>query len=221
VEAAKADGSIQDMNVRRYLEYHGATLKEFGMELEQQGHVVSRYQAELQGYEIPKSVQITNMAEQVKMFSAQIDATTRYETLIRSVDKLKLERYTSLVGEIDTISRATAAVLDARTGVGTFTLSTQTAASNEENNQNQIRVEVAKVTQAAQEAAAKLDIGQAQWAEGQANDTKLNIAQLAFGFAQAAFAGADVSLGSAVSTGESISHSDSMNEPLDHTVTFN
>lgn len=221
LEAARIEGTLDDLKVQRILKKQAALLQANAMEIDQDKQVVTRYQAKYQGFQIATTAQITNLAEQVKRYSAEVDADARYQALRQAKSQLDVNVYTSQLGAIESVARATAAVLQARTGAATFDLQKQATVFQTDVEKNRAALEVARITQAAQEAAARLDISQAEWAEGQATSTKQRIAELAFGFAQAAFAGADVSLGSSVSVGEHHNVSASQNEEMLWTFSFN
>ena len=112
---------------------------------------------------------------------------------------LDLQQYSSLLQRITAVSQATAAVLAARTGVKQINLTGQQSILERASLINNLKVETAKITQAAQESKANIDISQAQWLEGQGNQLASSIADLAYGYAQAAVAAARVNLSSDVS----------------------
>jgi hypothetical protein len=79
---------------------------------------------------------------------------------------------------------------------------------------NAAAIEVGKITQAAQEIMAKLQIAQTQWLAGQGNTLLQEMATLAIGLAQALITVSDVNLGSSVSGSSSTSTSASRNAEL-------
>lgn len=198
IEAAKTDGSLSDLRVKRILEQQRAELEENAMEIEQDKQTVSRYQATWQGWQIDTQAQITNLAEQVKRWNSQTDAHARYQALDQQKAQLDLSSYTAQLGAIDSIARATSAVLSARTGAADFDLRAQLGDFSTDTAKNNVELERTKITQAAQEAAARIDVAQAQWINGQGLSIQQRIAELAFGYAQAAVAAADVGLSSSV-----------------------
>jgi hypothetical protein len=85
----------------------------------------------------------------------------------------------------------------------------QSAAVELDKAKNAAKLGVGRLDQDGQATAAKIEIAQMQWIEGQANSLAQRIAELAFGYAQAAVAASQVSLGGSVSLSESASNSSS------------
>lgn len=195
LEAAKLDGTIEDMQVKRTLSKHQALLSQNGVEIEQDKQRVARYQAQYQGYGLERDAYTSKIAAQVQMFNSQVDGAAKFEALKQEKNKLDLDKYGKQLAEIEAVASATASVLQARTGAQEFDLRKLMSDFSISESKNKLNLEVSRINQAAQEAAARIDVAQAQWAGGQGVAVKQSVAELAFGYAQAALAASDVSLG--------------------------
>ena len=212
LEAAKTDGSIQDLTIQATLAKLDGELRGADLGIRQAGYRLERYKAEWAGWQTDKQTQVQSFAEQIKFWGTQADAHAKYEGLKQGKGKLDLDLLTAQIARVQGLASATAGLLQARTGVANLSLASQKTRQDIERDRNDIEVEVTKLTQAAQEAKARLDITQAQWLEGQALALKNNIAQLAYGYSQAAVNAAQISYGRSI--GSSYSQSASQNAEL-------
>jgi hypothetical protein len=145
--------------------------------------------------------------EKVRAWAAAVGANVQNQQLKLSKGKLDLDLMANQVAKVQGLSQATLGLLQARTAVGRFEMDKQTVQHAWDKDKNLIEVDLTRITQAAQEAAARIDVAQAQWLEGQGLSLKQNIAQLAYGYAQAAVAASDVSFGRSINYGYSVSGS--------------
>lgn len=212
LEGAKLDGSIDDLKVQRVLKKHASQLSANTLELEQDKTVLQRFLAGWQGYTANTSAQISAAGEQVKWWNGQTDAHSRYETLKLEKSKIDVQNYSAVLAKIEAISRATASVLTARTGVSQWQLENQVSAFDTDTKKNAAELDKTRITLAAQEANAKLQIAQTEWLSGQGNTLLNNLAQLAVGLAQSWITVSDVSLGASASESVSNSTTASRNE---------
>jgi hypothetical protein len=112
---------------------------------------------------------------------------------------------------LNAMASAASAVINAETQIEKLKLEAGLAGVEREKAINALEVEIGKLTQAAQDAKARIDVAQAQWVGGQSTSMLTNLAQLAYGYAQAAVAASDVSYGRSLSTGYSESITASRN----------
>lgn len=212
LEAAKLDSSIDDLNVQRILKKHASELAANGIAIEQDKQKVARYIGEYQGWNINAMTQVQTMAEKIKWWNGQVDGHSRYEALKQEKAKTDISNYGALLSRIEAVSRATSTMLDARIGASQFTLANQLGAFDTDVKKNAAALDVGRLTQAAQESRAKLDVAQNEWLAGQGNTLLQNIAQLAVGLAQSLITVSDVNLSASDGFSESFSTTASRNE---------
>jgi len=212
LEGAKLDGSIDDLKVQRVLKKHSSELSANTLELEQDKTVLQRFLAGWQGYTANTDAQIKSVGEQVRWWNGQTDAHSRYETLKLEKAKIDVQNYSAILAKIEAVSRATASVLGARTGVSQFQLANQVSTFDTDTKKNAAELDKTRITLAAQEANTKLQIAQTEWLSGQGNTLLNNLAQLAVGLAQSWITVSDVNLGATASESISSSTTASRNE---------
>jgi len=211
LEAAKLDGSIDDLNVQRMLKKHASELAANGVEIEHDKQKVARYVGEYQGYQANTGAQIQSMGERIRWWNGQTEAHSRYEAMKLQKTGIDIQNYSALLSRIEATSRATAAMLGARTGASQFNLANQGAIFETDVKKNAVALDIGRLTQAAQESKAKFSVSQAQWLGEQGNSLLQNMAQLAVGLAQALVTVSDVNLSSGYQASDSSSISASRN----------
>lgn len=203
LEAAKQTGVIANLQVQRALAKMETQLKLTSIEVAQAGYYLDEFKTKWAGYQIEKTTAVTAMAEQIKFWLGEVDADTKYQTLEQQKGKLDLEKMATQVSQVVGLAKATADLLGARIASAKLDMEKQTVEHEWEKDINVLEMERTKVTQAAQESRAKIDVAQSQYLLAHQIGLKTNMAQLAYGYAQAAITAADVSLGKSLSSGYS------------------
>lgn len=207
LEKAKADLAIQDAKVQVVLKRHESELRGNATEIEQDAAILKRWLGEWDGFKSDKTLQLTAYAEQIKGWMSTTDAAVKVATLEQAKSDLDLKRYTALLGQIDTLAKATAQVLAARVQAVSYDLEGQKAEIVHEERINALKLQTAQLTQAAQEAKARIDVAQAEWLTGQAVSITKALADNAFNMASTLVAGSNASLSASLSSSDSISAS--------------
>lgn len=211
LQSAKLEAEVLTLKVETILKKYEAQLRVNQAQIEQNKGVIAVFQAEVQAYSVSQTTQIQAIAEKIKWWNATVVADTGYKSLTLDKAKVDITNYSALLSKIDTLSRGAAALLAARTGVAEYALKNQLGILEQQKNKNASILDVSRLTQAAQEVKAKLDIAQTEWLGGQGNALLENLAQLATGLAQALVTVSDVNLGSSYSAGNSYNESASHN----------
>jgi hypothetical protein len=194
------------------LKGHAEQLSAISAEIAQDQQQVVRFGERWKGYQIDATTRITDAAERVKRWNGNADTYAKYQALGQTRDATRWGGYTAQLGKIDTLSKATAQLLQARTGARTFDMASQVQAAGIDATRNTTELDRIRLIQAAQEISAKLDIAQSQWVSGQGISMQQRIAELSWAFAQAAVAASDVSYGRALNNSFIESWSASRNE---------
>lgn len=198
IEVAKIDVTIDQAQVDRVLRKHATELQANAVEIEQDKQKVSRFSAETGWQQVDRTTQIQNLAEQYRRFAAQASAAQGFEGLKQQKDSNSIQAYTAILGQIDAVASATSKVLAARTAAKELELRGSLGAFTEDQAKNDARLRVAALDQAAQEAASRLDIAQAQFSAQYGAELYKNLSVLSSGIGQAAAQMANVSMGSNV-----------------------
>jgi hypothetical protein len=196
VAAAQADGTIQQSKVERAIRSHASSLAANATEIQQSQVKIEEFKATLAAYQIDRADQVATVAEKVRWHMSQIDRDAKYQTLLQDRTKTEVALFTAQLGQVESVARATAAVLGARTQKSALALESDV-------KKNAAELDKARITVAAQEAAARIDVAQAQWAAGQSVSLQAKIADNSFGYAQALAAAAHVGLSWGLSSSES------------------
>jgi hypothetical protein len=157
---------------------------------------------------------IQRFGEEVRYWSSLVDAELKSKGFILQKAEIEAKNYATQYGAIDAMATATNALINGRVAMAKLNLEHDVSDFETEKTKNEIGVEVGKIAQAAQEAKARIDVAQAEWVGGQATSMLQRIAELSFGFSQAAVSASDVGLSSGTSVGISQSISASQNEDL-------
>lgn len=195
LEAARLEGALADLRVQRVLKEHGQRLALVSADIEQDKTRIARWQAQWAAYQTDTGAAIAAAAEQIKRFTGQVDAHARYEALKQQRAGVDVERYKARLGRVASLAQATAALLSARTAAAEYGVRAETLALSRDQVRNAAALDIARLTQAAQETRARLDIAQAQWINGQGLGMVQRMAELSWSFAQACMQVADVSYG--------------------------
>lgn len=155
---------------------------------------------------------IQRFAEIVKAYGIEADTEIKSKSFILEKSKIEADVYATQYQAVNAAANAAKTILDSQVAIEQLKLESDKTVLEREKARNLIEVEVGKVIQAAQEAKATIDVSQTQWAAGQSNNLINQIAQLAYGYAQAVAVASDVSLGSSVSFGSSYSETKDLTE---------
>lgn len=206
LESAKIMGELNNLKVQSAISRNAQVLQILSAQIQVEKFKIDRFQAEWQGYQIDKSVHIQSAGERLKWWNGIVDADARYEQLQLQQSDTDLKKYAALLSKIETIARATATLLQARTGAQAFDLDKKKAVLAQDQAKNATLLEISKLIQAAKETNAKLNISQAEWIGGQGAEILKAIATHSVGMYQALLTVSDVNL----SSGWSGSSSDSV-----------
>jgi hypothetical protein len=210
LEEAKLSGSLDDLRVQRVLKAYAEQLDFVRADIEQDKERIALFQAQWAGYQTDKTVAITAAGEQIKRFSAEVDAHARYEMLKQQRSSIDVQRYSALVGRVANIGNATASLLAARTGVSDLQLKWASLGVEFDKAHNASTLDVSRITQEANKAEAQLDVTQAEWITGQAVALSQRIAELSWSYAQACMQVADVSYGRNINYGVSANQNEDL-----------
>lgn len=211
VEKAKTTLAVQNSQIEATLKEYAAKLQKSEIEIKRNQSTISLLSAETQVYSVSQTVQIQAIAEKVKWWNSQWESHSRYEKLKQEKAQLDISNYAALLSKIQAISQATAQVLNARVGAEELTLKSQTAKLSQEQMVNAAALDVSKLTQAAEQANAQLQVAQSQWLNGQGSALLQHISQLSYSLAQALVTVSDVNLGSTYGASDGYSESASHN----------
>lgn len=197
--------------VKRVLESHSANMQTAQVETDRDKAVISRWLGEWQGYKIELDAQLAAATEEAKYWGIKVDGAARMSAQGVEEDKVAIQNYVAQLSKVDTVSRSISQLLTARVGQQEAEIKNQAQTFQSSAAINAASLNVAQLTQAAQETKAKLDIAQKEWVGGQGNALLNNMAQLAVGLAQSLITVSDVNLGSSASSSDSYSESASHN----------
>lgn len=241
VENAKLTGAIDDMKVKRLLSGYEIYLKKSEVIVAQTKSKIEHYQALWEGYKAQftgvatlggaqterfsartarAQLAVQKFGEDIKYWNATLDAELKSKEFLLQKADTEAKNFSTQYGLISSLATATAAIVDTRATIAKTKLEGEIATINVEKEKNLVEVEIGKLTQAAQEAKAKIDVAQAEWLGGQGMAMQQRIAELAFGYAQAAVSASQVSLGSRVDMSDSKQTSGSRNELLEWDYNF-
>lgn len=156
---------------------------------------------------------VQNFGELVRAYNARIEGETKVAGFALNKAQIEAEVYKTNYSAIDALASATKSIVDGRVAVKGLKVQAGTARGELEAKKNQVEVQIGGLTQAAQEAKAKIDVAQQQWTTGQSNEMLKRIAELSYGYSQAAVAASSVNLSSGANLGLSQSYSASLNQP--------
>ena len=172
---------------------------------------VARYLAGWNAYEVENKIWMSQTAEKIKWWATQSDAHTKYLGVQSDKAKIDLSYYGALIGRVETVAKAVATMASTEFQAEQVALGKANLSLEEYTKKNAIYLDVAKITQAAQEIEAKLQIQQVQWLAGQGNTLLQEMATLAIGLAQSLITVSDVNLGASSSLGYTYGMSNSVN----------
>jgi hypothetical protein len=211
LEHAKFTQSENQLPFANTLKGYAAELQEMSVSIEADKQKVARYLAGWNAYEVENKIWMSQTAEKIKWWATQSDAHTKYLGAQSDKAKIDLSYYGALIGRVETVAKAVAAMANTEFQAEQVALGKANLSLEEYTKKNAIYLDVAKITQAAQEIDAKLQIQQTQWLGGQGNALLQELSQLAIGLAQSLITVSDVNLGSSYSGSDSSSVTASRN----------
>src|SRR5574343_97066 len=197
--------------VANYLKAYATELQDLGGKLEADKQKVARYIAGWQAFQIENQIHQGASAEKIKWWATQADAHTKYLGVQGDAAKVDVAYYQALLQKLDTVSKATAALVAQQLDAHKVEIMNQAATVDEHTKRNMLSLDIEKLSAATQEANAKLQISQIEWLAGQGNALLQNMSQLANGLAQALVTVSDVNLSSGWTGNNSYNESASRN----------
>lgn len=213
LDSAKLELETDVATVKRTLESHSANIQTAQAQNDRDKQLLARWLGAWQGYKMDYDSQIAATNGETDYWAAKVDGQAKLSSIATAEDKLSIDNYMAQVSKVDTVAKATSQLLNARVSKQQADDSGLNQAYQNANMVNTSNLDVARLSQAAQETRAKLDIAQKEWLGGQGNTLLNNMAQLSVGLAQSLITVSDVNLGSSVSVGDSYSESASRNAP--------
>lgn len=201
---------LRDSALREYQTQIEAVLRTFEAELKASGLDIEQAKLRIQNYQAQWSAKTSNdsniiqmFAESMRAWSSESDADVKVKQLELSKSDTEAKVHATLFGAVNGVAAAATSINSGALQDKRMQLDSEQAQVDRDKAINAANIEVSKITQAAQEAKARIDVAQAQWTEGQAVSIQQRIAELSWGYAQATMAASDVNLGSSTSIGTS------------------
>lgn len=167
-------------------------------EIELEKSKLEAWIAKWKGFEIDANTRIGTLEAKTKLWTSAVENTVNVEQVQQQFNKNNIDYYTAQMGRIEAMSRVVAALAGAHVSKASAETQYAGLGVDLDKAKNDVETRLTALTQAAQEAGAKLEIEQSQWIQGQAIGIQQRLAELAFGYAQAAVAAAGVNLSSGV-----------------------
>lgn len=213
-EGAKIETQIGEIQTNAVLRTYEAQLKGSEVNLQQVKARIEKYQAEWAAKNTREKTLVEVFGESVRAWGTQVDSEIKVAKFPLEKAEIEARVHATLFGAVGALASATSAIVQSEAANSRMVLDGELALLDLDKAKNMVEVELTKLTQAAQEAKARIDVAQAEWINGQANELTKRIAELAYGYAQAAVAAADVGLSSSTNIGLSKSEAASHNAEI-------
>jgi PP-loop superfamily ATP-utilizing enzyme len=207
LEKAKAEIEIDKITYEALTAKYQAQAQVYATNIDKYRGQIDLYNSEINGYKIEKELLIQNLGEQVKYWNGVVDQDVKYKELAKQANELEVRAYDSEVQGFVGMYNAANSLLDARIKAAKYPAEYAQIEAQLDQAKNQIEVAKGELIVRSQEAAARIDVAQEQWAQTNYIENLKSVAEFNYSYAQAVATASDVSLSSGVDISESYNYS--------------